>query len=247
MSTNNFDKEPFFGNYIELRERWPNFNDLIEQPAMRRLLPDLSGKSVIDLGCGYGANCKEFIKQGAERVVGIDISEKMLNKAMADNVSPVVEYRLLDIKDLSTIDEMFDLAYSSLAFHYVEDFDKLVEDVNRLLNVDGLLVFSQEHPLTTAPLDGPEWCKDEFGRKVHYKLSDYMVRGKRNTTWLGNEIEKFHRPISSIANSLTRGGFMIENISEPLPTKETMDNYPYMADELQKPSFLLVRARKVVL
>lgn len=242
---NNFDKEPFFSNYQKLRERRPNHNDLIEQPAMRGLLPHMLGRSVIDLGCGHGANCMEFVKKGASRVVGIDISEKMLKKARITNASPVIEYKLLDMEHLSTINETFDLAYSSLAFHYIEDFDKLVKDIYGLLNKNGLLVFSQEHPLATAPLDGPEWCKDELGNIMHYKLSDYLVSGERRTTWLGNEIIKFHRPFSGVVNSLIRGGFVITEIIEPLPTKEIIESFPYMTDEVLRPSFLVVKALKV--
>jgi ubiquinone/menaquinone biosynthesis C-methylase UbiE len=245
LSTNNFDKEPFFDNYVNLRKKWPNSNDLIEQPTMRRMVPDLSGGSVLDLGCGYGANCMEFVERGATRVVGIDISEKMLNKAMTSNASPMVEYRQLDMENLSTIQEKFDLAYSSLAFHYVKDFDQLVKDIYGLLNMKGFLIFSQEHPLTTAPLGGPEWFRDEQDKIVHYNLSDYMAPGERKTIWLGNEIIKYHRPVSDIMNSLIRGGFVIDEIVEPLPTDEAVREYPYMADEFQKPSFLAVKARKL--
>lgn len=61
-----------------MRESDTNYNDLLEQPAMRKLLPNLLGKSILDLGCGYGHNCIEFVEKGATKVVGIDISEKML-------------------------------------------------------------------------------------------------------------------------------------------------------------------------
>ena len=49
------------------------------------LLPDLTGKSVIDLGCGYGENCREFARLGASTVVGVDISSKMLQVAEKEN------------------------------------------------------------------------------------------------------------------------------------------------------------------
>lgn len=42
------------------------------------LCPGLKGKTVLDLGCGFGDNCKQFSKMGAKIVIGIDISEKML-------------------------------------------------------------------------------------------------------------------------------------------------------------------------
>ena len=72
MSTQNiFDNQTFFDGYKALRNGECNANDLIEQPAMRKLIPDLSGKSVLDLGCGYGHNCIDFLRIGAEMVVGM--------------------------------------------------------------------------------------------------------------------------------------------------------------------------------
>lgn len=63
MSTQNiFDNPTFFDGYKALRDGECNANDLIEQPAMRKLIPDLSGKSVLDLGCGYGHNCIDFVR-----------------------------------------------------------------------------------------------------------------------------------------------------------------------------------------
>ena len=68
---NIFDDETFFAGYRKLRESDTNSNDLLEQPAMRKLLPDLADKTVLDLGCGYGHNCIEFVQKGASRVVGV--------------------------------------------------------------------------------------------------------------------------------------------------------------------------------
>ena len=61
---NIFDNEIFFDGYRKLRETDVNYNDQLEQPAMNKLLPDLCGKSVLDLGCGYGHNCILYLKNG---------------------------------------------------------------------------------------------------------------------------------------------------------------------------------------
>lgn len=78
MRQNIFDNENFFNGYRNLRRRDTCYNNLLEQPAMEEMLPDLKDKSVLDIGCGYGHNCLDFIKRGANKAVGIDISEKML-------------------------------------------------------------------------------------------------------------------------------------------------------------------------
>ncbi|MGN0542834.1 MAG: class I SAM-dependent methyltransferase [Acutalibacteraceae bacterium] len=122
---NIFDNEIFFNGYKALRDNEINYNDLLEQPAMAKLLPELNGKSILDLGCGYGHNCVDFVNRGARRVVGIDISEKMLSVAKSESVSPEIEYLNMSMTDISKLGEKFDLIYSSLAFHYVEDFEAL--------------------------------------------------------------------------------------------------------------------------
>ena len=80
MARNIFDDSVFFNGYMELRRSGVNYNELLEQPAMRAMLPKLHGKAVLDLGCGYGDNCRVFIKRGASRAVGVDISERMLRR-----------------------------------------------------------------------------------------------------------------------------------------------------------------------
>lgn len=64
MRQNIYDNLEFFNAYKMLRETDDNYNDLLEQPAMKKLLPDLTDKRVLDLGCGFGNNCMDFIKRG---------------------------------------------------------------------------------------------------------------------------------------------------------------------------------------
>ncbi len=75
---NIFDNEEFFSSYIELRNGEQNLNTLLEQPAMEKLLPALNGKSVLDLGCGYGHNCLEFIKKELQVLSALIFQKKCL-------------------------------------------------------------------------------------------------------------------------------------------------------------------------
>ena len=95
-----FDNEQFFEGYKAIRDRETNLNDLLEQPAMKRLLPDVRGKSVLDLGCGYGHNCMDFIVRGAKNVVGIDISKKMLEVARSESSHERIEYINMSMTDI---------------------------------------------------------------------------------------------------------------------------------------------------
>ena len=104
MSNQNiYDNDTFFAGYSELRSREINSNNLLEQPAMKEMLPNLTEKSVLDLGCGCGANCIEFIKSGASSVVGVDISEKMLSVAKDEAYHENIEYLNMSMTDVSTL------------------------------------------------------------------------------------------------------------------------------------------------
>lgn len=246
MSRQNiFDNETFFNGYKALRESDCNANDLIEQPAMRKLLPDLNGKSVLDLGCGYGHNCVDFVNRGANRVVGIDISEKMLAVAEKESVNDKIEYRNMSMTDISKLAETFDFIYSSLAFHYVKDFDTFAKAMYSVLNAGGQLLFSQEHPIITATVDGAgHFNKDENGNRISYTFSNYNQSGERKIHWYVDGVVKYHRTFSDIITALAKAGFVIEEVCEPVPEEWAIQKLPTLAKEYIKPNFLIVKARK---
>ena len=242
---NIYDNETFFEGYRGIRKKESNANDLFEIPTLMSLLPDLKGKKILDLGCGFGEHCKEYVNKGAERVVGIDISEKMLKIAQKENADPKIEDMRMPMADLGVITEKFDLAHSALAFHYVEDFAGVLKKIYALLNPGGLFVFSQENPINTCYSDGfPRWTRDENGNKLYVNLANYAVEGERESTWFVEGVKKYHRTFSTVVNSLADAGFIIEKMVEPKPTEELLKKYPEHADLFHKPDFLVVRARK---
>lgn len=246
MSDQNiFDNETFFEGYKNLRAGEFNYNDLLEQPAMAKMLLDLNGKSVLDLGCGYGHNCIDFVNRGAEKVVGIDISEKMLFVAKSESAHKKIKYLNMSMTDISELDEKFDLIYSSLAFHYVKDFDAFAKDMYSILNEGGYLLFSQEHPIITATLDGGgHFNKDEYGNRVSYTFSNYNEPGERKIHWYVDGVVKYHRTMSGVINALAKAGFIIDEVCEPVPEKWAIEKLPTIVKEYIKPNFLIVKARK---
>ena len=245
MSQQNvYDNEIFFEGYRKIRQKESNANDLFEIPALLSLLPDLRGKRILDLGCGYGEHCKMFIERGADSVLGIDISQKMLEVANRENTDPAIEYRRLPMEHLAEVDDGFDLVTSSLAIQYVKDFEDVVKNVYRLLKKGGVFVFSQEHPLVSCHSKGNRWTKDENGEKIHVNLSNYGISGERITSWFVDDLKIYHRTFSEIINTLTDVGFSIEKMIEPLPTEELLQKYPDHRDLFHKPDFLLLRVKK---
>lgn len=214
-----------------------------EWSAFRALLPELKDKNVLDVGCGFGWHCRYAREQQARLVVGIDISEKMLERARNSTNDPAIEYRRLAIEDMDFAAGAFDVVISSLAFHYVEHFDIVCRKVWECLTTGGAFVFSVEHPIFTA-LAQQDWYYDSHGKRLHWPVDDYQDEGVRYTRFLDNDVVKYHRTIATYMNSLIEAGFSISNISEPQPTPKTLVRYPDMKDETRRPLFLLIVAVK---
>ncbi len=247
MSTQNiFDNQTFFDGYKALRDRDDNANDLIEQPAMKKLIPDLTNKSVLDLGCGYGHNCIDFVHRAAENVVGVDISKKMLNVAKTKSAHEKIRYINMSMTDIGNLNERFDFIYSSLAFHYVRDFDEFAKVMYSTLNAGGQLLFSQEHPIITSTVDGKgHFNKDDNGNRISYTFSDYNCPGERTVHWYVDGVVKYHRTFSGIINALTKAGFCIEKVCEPEPEEWAIKKLPALTKEYIKPNFLIIKAKKL--
>ncbi len=240
---NIYDNEIFFTEYSKLREREVNANNLFELPTLFSLLPDLKDKRILDLGCGTGERCIDYIKRGASKVTGVDISEKMLEVAKSRNSDPVIEYLKMPMEDIGAIDGTFDLVISSLALHYVEDFAGVVKNVRRLLCDGGIFLFSQEHPFATC-YSGTEdrWTRDENGKKIHANIADYCIERRNDSTWFVEGVQRYHRMFSTIVNTLADNGFRIIRMEEPYPTKELVEKYPEYYDLFHRPDFLFVKA-----
>ncbi len=239
MSQNIYDDAGFFDGYSRLDRSLRGLDGAPEWPALRALLPDLAGKRVVDLGCGFGWFCRWAAAQGAAHVLGLDLSEKMLGRARAAGADSIV-YERTDLEALTLPDASFDLAYSSLAFHYVQNLTGLLAAVHRALAPGGRLVFSTEHPIYTAPSQ-PGWVVDATGGKT-WPIDGYSAEGPRTTDWLAKGVVKQHRTIGTTLNALIRAGFIIAHVEDFAPTDAQISANPALAEERERPMFLLVAA-----
>lgn len=243
MTHNVYDDETFFSGYAQLARSQRGLDGAPEWPALRALLPDLRGRSVVDLGCGYGWFCRWARQQGgAAEVLGIDVSEKMLARANADTHDPAIAYRQADLETVELPGAAFDLAYSSLAFHYIADLDRLLAQVYGALRPGAALVCSVEHPIYTAPLN-PGWSADAAGNKT-WPVDHYLDEGPRRTNWLGAGVDKRHRLLATYINLLLRLGFALTHVEEWRPDAAQIAADPTLADELHRPMFLLLAATR---
>jgi SAM-dependent methyltransferase len=240
MAQNVYDRPDFFAAYGGLRRSREGLAGAHEWPTIRSMLPDISGLRVADLGCGYGWFCRWAADNGAASVLGLDISQKMLERARADTSDAAVTYAVADLEHLSLPEGGFDLVYSSLAFHYVEDAGRLYAAIHRALAPGGHLVFSTEHPVFMAP-SKPGWLVGEDGRRL-WPVDGYFVEGRRETDWLAKGVVKYHRTIGTTLRLLRNAGFRLERLEEFCPDAGQIAADPDLAEEVERPMFLLIAA-----
>lgn len=242
MKENKYDDSVFFEKYSRMNRSAQGLAGAGEWPALQKLLPEFSGKRVLDLGCGYGWHCIYAAEHGAAQVVGADISRKMLQIARKKTAFPVVRYACAAMEDLRFSDGSFDVVLSSLALHYIEAFRPLVESVFRWLAPGGSFVFSVEHPIFTS--QGPQdWAYGENGEILHFPVDRYFEEGARDAVFLGEPVVKYHRTLTTYLGSLLDAGFSLRRVVEPEPPASMLDQ-PGMRDELRRPMMLLVAADK---
>ena len=146
------------------------------------------------------------------------------------------------MEDLNFEKESFDIVISSLAFHYVKDFEPLVKNIYRWLTPGGQFVFSAEHPVFTAQ-GSQDWYYDNDGNILHFPVDNYYYEGKREAVFLGEKVTKYHRTLTTYIDTLLRCGFTLKRLVEPAPPENMLD-LPGMKDEMRRPMMMLVAAQK---
>lgn len=237
---NEYDNEVFFSEYAKMSRSREGLRAAGEWSQLKPCFPPLQGKTVLDLGCGYGWHCMYAAEQGAARVLGLDLSRKMIEEAKRRNEGAGIEYRICGIEEYEYPESSWDCVVSNLALHYIEDIEMIFRKVYRTLKAGGTFLFNIEHPVFTAGV-GQDWIYTEAGSPRYWPVDDYFITGERNTRFLGCNVVKQHHTLTQILMGLLNNGFELEKVEEVKPPEEMMD-IPGMKDELRRPMMLLVKA-----
>ncbi|MGO4110525.1 class I SAM-dependent methyltransferase [Paenibacillus sp. YAF4_2] len=243
MKQNKYDDPDFFEKYSQMARSIGGLEAAGEWHVLRGMLPELKDKNVLDLGCGYGWHCRYAREQGARSVLGIDISEKMIDRARAFNEDPHITYRQAAIEDIDIEPGQFDVVISSLALHYIEDFVSACRKIYDSLAPGGSFILSMEHPIFTA-VAAQDWHYGSDGERLHWPVDHYQSEGQRIARFLDSDVVKYHRTVASIMNALIQAGFRVTEVAEPGPSEDALKQYPDMIDETRRPIFLLLSALK---
>jgi SAM-dependent methyltransferase len=242
MTQNIYDDPAFFEGYSRLPRSVGGLASAPEWPALRAMLPDVHGRRVVDLGCGFGWFCRWVREAGAADVLGVDVSDKMLARARSALVDPAITYAHADLETIELPVGRFDLAYSSLALHYIEDDARLMREVHESLVPGGHFVFSIEHPIFMAPRSAG-WASDAEGLP-RWPVDSYLDEGPRTTEWFTPGVVKYHRTLGTTFNHLIAAGFTIVHVEEFGPTRQQIAADPALKKERERPMFLLVSAHR---
>ena len=142
MKENRYDDQDFFEKYSHMSRSEKGLAGAGEWPVLQDMLPDFTNKQVLDLGCGYGWHCRYAMENGAVSVLGMDLSEKMLDQARTINQLEGIEYQQGALEDYAYPSESFDVVLSSLTLHYIENLGALFQQIAKTLRPGGEFIFA---------------------------------------------------------------------------------------------------------
>jgi len=186
---NIYDDEDFYEAYAQMPRSREGLRSAGEWHQLRPLFPPLRGKTVLDLGCGYGWHSRYAADQGALSVLGLDLSERMIHEAKRRNAAGSITYRVCGAEEYEYPDGAYDLVISNLVLHYVEHLEPIFEKVFRTLKPGGTFLFNIEHPVFTAGVN-EDWLYDRDGTPAAWPIDNYFYPGERQTVFLGRRVMK---------------------------------------------------------
>ncbi|TDE49936.1 class I SAM-dependent methyltransferase [Nonomuraea mesophila] len=193
-------------------------NAYYERPAMLELAGDVTGRRILDAGCGSGPLFAELRDRGA-LVTGIDASAGMLEQARR-RLGADADLRVADLGGpLPFPDDAFDDVIASLVLHYLEDWGPPLAELRRVLEPGGRLLVSVDHPLSVVLL------QQMAGEKPKY----FETRTRTDEWTMGGQTVQMRfwdRPLHAMTEAFTAAGFRISVISEPPFVPEARERFP---------------------
>jgi ubiquinone/menaquinone biosynthesis C-methylase UbiE len=206
------------------------YNAYYERPATKRLLGDVSGKRVLEVGCGAGP-LTEWLVQNDALVTAMDVSPEMvrLARARAGDRARIIVGDLA--VPLAAPSASFDVVVASLVLHYLRDWVAPLREIHRVLVSHGALVFSTHHPTMDARDHSPE---------------DYFAIKQITETWTKGtdtfDVTFWRRPLTAMTEAINEAGFVIEHLVEPMPEADLRERDPASYELMTtQPRFLFFR------
>ncbi|MFD3683931.1 class I SAM-dependent methyltransferase [Nocardiopsis sp. NPDC058631] len=190
-------------------------NAYYERPAMVALAADVTGRRILDAGCGAGPLAAALRDRGAD-VTGIDASAEMLALARR-RLGDDTDLRVVDLGGpLPFADGAFDDVVASLVLHYLEDWGPTLAEMRRVLRPGGRLIASVQHPFADYAIQDP---RPDYSATTSY--SDEFTFSGRSV-----RLRFWRRPLHAMTDAFTAAGFRLCVISEPQPDPAARELFP---------------------
>jgi ubiquinone/menaquinone biosynthesis C-methylase UbiE len=218
------------------------------------MLPDLTGKKILDIGCGTGIFT--FLLEGYNplKITGLDISESMLSiaKQKAEQRNLKAAFILGDASYADQyVNEKFDLIFSSTTSHYIENLDRFFGSLKKCMEDDGLVILSIIHPIYTSmyPIEhGDTFPKDEEWR---IRYLDKSVRAyiqpwiEYNDKYEKRLSKSYHHLFSDYVKAINKAGLVICQIEEPMPPESwKTDCKGRYEGYIETPAFMIMKLKR---
>lgn len=217
-----------------LRDDTVTYGPNISTEAELKLLGDVSGKRVLDLGCGAGANAVALARAGA-RTIAVDESPDQVARARAriDAADVRVELHQVPLAELAFLRaDTIDAAVSVASLSMVEDIGRVFRQLHRVLRPEHIFVLAVPHPLF-ATID-PGDAEPLRIRSSAFETRPFGPEDPRDGTLV--------RSTAALFTELGRAGFRVDQVLEPAPADEGGPHWSPAMREI--PATLILRARK---
>jgi ubiquinone/menaquinone biosynthesis C-methylase UbiE len=193
-------------------------NAYYERPAILALAGDVTGRRILDAGCGSGPLFEALRDRGAI-VSGIDSSTGMLEQARR-RLGDDADLQVADLaRPLPFPDSGFDDVVASLVLHYLEDWGPTLTELRRVLTPGGRLIVAVDHPFAIQALHVMAGRKTSYF--ATYSWTEEWTMGGRSVL-----MSFWQRPLHAMTDAFTAAGFRISVISEPHPVPAARELFP---------------------
>ncbi len=224
--------------FEQARAREDSLDRLVEWPAQRALLGDVTGLAILDAGCGNGAKIARLADDGATASVGVDISGNFIAPP------PGVELIEGDLSDLAAVPGLagrrFDRVLFLQSFGYAADPVRALLIAREMLTEGGFILLTRTQPIRYA-IERAEQNGTSLGEE--YFATESFAYRHRN--W-NEQVTLTKRPytMADLLNTFSAAGLWIETTVEPQMTAEAAERYPHKQAVMnQRLGILMFRLR----
>jgi ubiquinone/menaquinone biosynthesis C-methylase UbiE len=239
------------------RQGWDVYRDAVNTPAFLDMLPDVTGMTGLDVGCGEGHNTRLVAQRGAH-MFGIDVAPTFVRFAteMEREQSHGIQYAVASAQELPFAPRRFDFATAAMSLMDVPDHSLALKEIHRVLRPGAFLQFSITHPCFFPPHrrllrtpGGPAYAVEvsQYFERIDGKIDRWLFSAAPAEAKEGLqpfEVPVFHRTLAEWLNTIIQAGFVLEQVREPRADEATARRVPAVADTRLVAYFLHVRCRR---